>query len=228
MSQIEFKEVTKEYEGGFKALDKVSLKISSGEFIFLVGPSGAGKSTMVKLLIREEPYDSGQIIFKDQEVSQVAHDDIPGLRRCIGVVFQDFKLLDSKNVFDNVAIAMEVVNAPEEEIKNVVPNVLSMVGLADKILLYPVQLSGGEKQRLSIARALAHDPDVLIADEPTGNIDPDASNEVIELLEKINSHGTTVIMATHDEKIVDKLKKRVVRLEKGKVVSDKQGGKYRG
>jgi cell division transport system ATP-binding protein len=225
--QIEYKDVTKEYSSGFKALDEVSLVIEPGEFLFLVGPSGAGKSTLIKLLIREEPYDNGVVIFKGQDISQVAHEDIPNYRRCIGVVFQDFKLLNSKTVFDNVSIAMEVVNASEEEIKNVVPNVLSMVGLSDKVLSYPMQLSGGEKQRLSIARALAHDPDVLIADEPTGNIDPDASGEIIDLLEKINSLGTTVIMATHDEKIVDRLKKRVVRLEKGKIVSDKQGGKYR-
>jgi len=227
VSQIEFIDIVKEYEGGFKALDNVSLAINSGEFVFLVGPSGAGKSTLIKLLIREEPYDSGKIMFNDQEISQVTHEEIPNLRRNIGVVFQDFKLLDSKNVFDNVAVAMEVVDAPQEEIKNVVPNILGMVGLSDKTLSFPVQLSGGEKQRLSIARAMAHDPDVLIADEPTGNIDPDASKGIIDLLEKINSMGTTIIMATHDEKVVDKLKKRVVRLEKGAVVSDKQGGKYR-
>jgi len=143
-------------------------------------------------------------------------------------VFQDFKLLDSKNVYENVSVALEVVDSTDAEIRSIVPNILSMVGLSEKKLSYPRQLSGGEKQRLCIARALAHEPDVLIADEPTGNIDPDASLQVIELLEKINSLGTTVVMASHDEKLVDRLKKRVIRMEKGMIVSDKKGGKYRG
>ncbi len=152
---------------------------------------------------------------------------MPDLRRKIGVVFQDFKLLNSKNVFENVSIALEVVNSSETEIKSIVPNVLNLVGLTDKILSFPKQLSGGERQRLCIARALAHEPDVLIADEATGNIDPDASQEILELLGKINSLGTTVIMATHDERMVDQMKKRVLRLDKGSIISDKKGGKYR-
>lgn len=228
MPQIEFINVTKKYDGNFIALDNVSFSIEDDEFVFLVGPSGAGKSTIAKLLIREELCDSGEILFKQQNVTQLAHEDLPQLRRKIGVVFQDFKLLSSKNVFENVSVALEVVDSSEAEIKSIVPNVLSMVGLTDKMFSYPVQLSGGEKQRLCIARALAHEPDVLIADEPTGNIDPDSALQIIEILEKINSLGTTIIMATHDEKLVDRLKKRVIRLEKGLVVSDKKGGKYRG
>jgi cell division transport system ATP-binding protein len=228
MPQIEFVNVTKKYEGNFTALDQISFSIEDGEFVFLVGPSGAGKSTVAKILIREERCDSGQVLLNGQDVMELSYEDIPKLRRKIGVVFQDFKLLDSKNVYENVSVALEVVDSKDAEIRSIVPNILSMVGLSDKKLSYPRQLSGGEKQRLCIARALAHEPDVLIADEPTGNIDPDASLQVIELLEKINSLGTTVIMASHDEKLVDRLKKRVIRMEKGIIVSDKKGGKYRG
>lgn len=209
-------------------MENISLTIEDDEFVFLVGPSGAGKSTIAKLMIREERCDSGQILFNGKNVMELAPDEVPALRRKIGVVFQDFKLLNSKNVFQNVAIALEVVDSKEAEIKSIVPSVLSMVGLTDKTYSFPAQLSGGEKQRLCIARALAHEPDVLIADEATGNIDPDSSMHIVEILEKINSLGTTVIMATHDERLVDKLKKRVIRLEKGVVVSDVKGGKYRG
>ncbi len=228
MPQIEFISVTKKYEGNFIALNEITFSIEDGEFVFIVGPSGAGKSTLVKLLIREERCDSGDVLFKGQNVMELSHEEIPQLRRKIGVVFQDFKLLPSKNVYENVSVALEVVNCSEAEIKNIVPNVLSMVGLTEKMFSYPRQLSGGEKQKLCIARALAHEPDVLIADEPTGNIDPDSSLQIVDILEKINSLGTTVIMATHDEKIVDRLKKRVIRIEKGVIISDKKGGKYRG
>jgi cell division transport system ATP-binding protein len=228
MPQIEFINVTKTYESNFTALSQVSFSVEDDEFVFIVGPSGAGKSTAVKLLIREEKCDSGEILFKGKNVMELSHEEIPQLRRKIGVVFQDFKLLSSKNVYENVSVALEVVNSPETEIKSIIPNVLSMVGLTEKMFSYPKQLSGGEKQKLCIARALAHEPDVLIADEPTGNIDPDSSLQVISLLEKINSLGTTVIMATHDEEIVDRLKKRVIRMEKGMIISDKKGGKYRG
>lgn len=228
MPLIEFRNVTKEYDAGLKALDDVSMKVEDGEFVFIVGPSGAGKSTLVRLLIREELPSSGEIYFRDESVITLPHNKIHDLRRRIGVVFQDFKLLDSKTAFENVAIALDVNDSPDREINNIVPSVLSLVGLSDKILHYPKQLSGGEKQRLSIARALAHEPDVLIADEATGMIDPDSTDDVVEVLEKINSLGTTVIMATHDERIVDKLKKRVVRISRGKILSDKKGGKYRG
>ncbi len=228
MTQIEFKNVSKEYEAAKKVLADVTFGIDDGEFVFLVGPSGAGKSTLVKLLIREDFPTAGEILFYGDDIFSIQKEQISNLRRRIGVVFQDFKLLDSKTVFENVAVALNVVNSPKEVVENVVPNVLSMVGLLDKMLLFPYQLSGGEKQRVSIARALAHEPDVLVADEPTGMIDPQASEEVMEILEKVNSLGTTVIMATHEQQIVDKLKKRVIRLESGQVVSDKKGGKYRG
>ncbi|MFZ2664204.1 MAG: ATP-binding cassette domain-containing protein [Patescibacteria group bacterium] len=227
MHQIEFKNISKEYTPGTKVLNGVSFFIDQGEFVFIVGPSGAGKSTIIKLLIKEESPTDGEIFFKEESVLQIPQDSVPGLRRKIGVVFQDYKLLDSKTVSENVSIALEVVDSKKEEIKNIVPNVLSLVGLSDHADFYPRQLSGGEKQRVAIARALAHEPDVLIADEATGMIDPDAADEVIEILEKINSLGTTVIMSTHDERIVNKLTKRVIRIEKGKLVSDKEGGMYR-
>jgi cell division transport system ATP-binding protein len=224
--QIEFKKITKEY-AGVKALNEVSFSIRDDEFVFIVGPSGAGKSTIVKLLIREELPKSGDVLFKDQSILGFCGDEISNLRRKIGIVFQDFKLLESRNVFDNVAIALEVVDASEREIKDIVPNVLSLVGLSSKTNLFPNQLSGGEKQRVSIARALAHEPDVLVADEPTGMIDPDSADELMKILEKINSLGTTVVMCTHDEHIVDRSKRRVIRLDDGKVKSDTQKGKYR-
>lgn len=227
MPLIKFNNITKEYEPGRKALDAISFNIDDGEFIFLVGPSGAGKSTVVKLLIKEDTPNEGIIEFDGQNILDIPVTDINHLRRRVGVVFQDFKLLDSRNVYDNVAVALEVANATDKEIRNIVPSVLSLVGLADKISNFPKQLSGGEKQRVSIARALEHEPDVLIADEATGMIDPDSADEIVSILEKINSLGTTVVMATHDERIVDKLKKRVIRIENGKVVSDKKGGKYR-
>lgn len=227
MAQIDFKEVTKEYESGKHVLENVSFSIEDGEFVFLVGPSGAGKSTLIKMLIHEDAPTGGDILFYGDSIIQIQPEQVSNLRRRIGVVFQDFKLLDSKNVFENVAVALDVVNSPKEVVHNVVPNVLGMVGLLDKMFKFPSQLSGGEKQRVSIARALAHEPDVLIADEPTGMIDPQASDEIMEILEKVNSLGTTIVMATHEHEIVDKLKKRVIRLEGGKVVSDKKGGKYR-
>lgn len=226
MSQIEFKDVVKEYEDGFKALDDVTMSVDPGEFMFLVGPSGAGKSTLIRLLIREDVPTQGDVVFSGQSILNMSQEELPSLRRKIGVVFQDFKILDSKNVFENVAVALDVVNSPKMVINSVVPNVLGLVGLADKVNKFPAQLSGGELQRLVIARAMAHEPDVLVADEPTGMIDPQASDDVVEILEKINSLGTTVIMATHDLNVVDKLKKRVVRLEQGKVKSDKKDAKY--
>lgn len=228
MPQIEFKKVTKEYIPDVKVLDDVTFSIDPGEFVFIIGPSGAGKSTVIKLLLREESPESGQILLNGEHISDIGLKDMPDYRRKIGVVFQDYKLLDSKTVYDNVAISLEVVDADKNDIKSIVPNVLSLVGLLDHSSYYPNQLSGGEKQRVAIARALAHEPDVLVADEATGMIDPDSADEIVEILEKINSLGTTVIMATHDQRIVDKLTKRVIKIEKGKIISDKKGGKYRG
>lgn len=226
MAQIEFKDVTKKYGNDPEVLNKLSFSIDDGEFVFIVGPSGAGKSTLVKMLIREELPNSGDVLFNGESIFEIPQENISTLRRKIGVVFQDFKLLNSKNVFDNVAVALEVVDAPKGVMREVIPNVLGMVGLSNKIYSMPDQLSGGEKQRVSIARALAHEPDVLVADEPTGMIDPKSADELVEILEKINSLGTTIIMATHDFHIVDKLKKRVIRIENGVIKSDKQKGVY--
>lgn len=223
---IEFREVTKKYEDIISALDNVTFHIDRGEFVFVVGESGAGKTTLIKLLIRETFPTSGQILFEETDVHTLKGDDISTLRRKIGVVFQDFKLLESKNVFENVAIALEVVNTSDEIIKSVVPNVLSLVGLSHKMYSMPNNLSGGEKQRVSIARALAHEPDVLVADEPTGMIDPKAAGDVLSILDKINTLGTTIIMATHNKEIVDGMKKRVIRLEDGKIISDVKRGAY--
>ncbi|KKS31414.1 cell division ATP-binding protein FtsE [candidate division WWE3 bacterium RIFOXYB1_FULL_43_24] len=227
MPQIEFINVSKEYEPGKKVLDDVTFKVEPGEFMFVVGPSGAGKSTIIKLLTKEEMPEGGDILFNGESVLNISKDSVPGLRRKIGVVFQDFRLLESKTVFDNVAVALEVADSNLEEIRSIVPNVLNMVGLTDKMFKYPKQLSGGEKQKVAIARALAHEPDVILADEPTGMIDPDSVDDVLEVLEKINSLGTTILMATHDQEIVNAMKKRVLRIERGQVVSDKKGGKYR-
>lgn len=226
MAQIEFKNVFKSYENGIDVLKNVSFSIDDGEFVFIVGPSGAGKSTIIKMIIREDAPSTGEVVLNERDISNLTNEELPKLRRKIGVVFQDFKLLESKTVFENVAIALEVVNSTESVINSVVPNVLTMVGLLDKKDKFPAQLSGGEKQRVSIARALAHEPDVLLADEPAGMIDPKAAEEVMDILEKINSLGTTIIMATHNQDIVNRLKKRVIKINAGEVVSDKEGGKY--
>ncbi|MFH1295496.1 MAG: cell division ATP-binding protein FtsE [bacterium] len=223
---VVFQNVTKEYDNGFKCLEDVTFTINKGEFVFLVGRSGAGKSTLVKLLIREQIPSSGSIIFDGIDIATISHADLHQMRRRVGVVFQDFKVLPSKNVFDNVAIALEVTEAPQNQIRDVVNNVLTLVGLLDKSARFPPELSGGELQRVSIARALAHEPDLLVADEPTGNIDPTSSAQVIQIFEKINQMGVAVLMATHDDRVVDKLKKRVVRLEAGKVDADVKEGKY--
>lgn len=225
MVQVEFINVSKQY-GDFIAVNNVSFSIKKGEFVFLIGPSGAGKSTLIKMLIREELPTDGDILLDGTSVLEIPQEQIHTLRRRVGVVFQDFKILKSKTVFENVSVALEVVDSPQHEINEVVPNVLNLVGLQDKIDLLPYKLSGGEKQRLAIARALAHEPDILVADEPTGMIDPQAAQEVLNILQKINDLGTTVLMSTHDKQIVDKMKKRVIVLDKGEIVSDKSGGKY--
>lgn len=226
MFRLEFQDVTKKYEDNFVAVENISFGIEKGEFVFLIGPSGAGKSTLIKMLIREIIPDEGQILVDGQNILDEENIDISKLRRAIGVVFQDFKVLNSKTVFENVAVALEVTDTPQQVINEVVPNVLNLVGLQEKQEMFPYKLSGGEKQRLTIARALAHEPNILIADEPTGMIDPEASKEVVEILKKINDLGTTILMATHDEHTVNELKKRVIRLEKGKLVSDTKEGSY--
>jgi len=221
---VQFYNVSKIYPNGVKALNDVSLKIDRGEFVFLMGHSGAGKSTLIKLLFREELPTRGQIFIASRSVVRMKKSEVPLLRRNIGVVFQDFKLLESKTVFENVAFAMKVVGAPNSQIKQRVDEVIQMVGLKGKERCFPTQLSGGEQQRVGIARAIVNRPLVLIADEPTGNLDLDTSQEIMELIYDINRRGTTVIMATHAQELVKSAHKRVVVLDKGQIVSDTRTG----
>ena len=225
---ISFAGVSKYYENGTKstALENVTLDVASGEFVTLVGKSGAGKSTLVKLMIGEERPTRGKITVAGREVGRLSYAELPELRRKIGVVFQDFRLLPKKTVHENVAFAMEVAGRPESEIEAVVPQVLDMVGLADRAGHFPGELSGGEKQRVAIARAMINRPMVIVADEPTGNLDPVNTWEIIKLLMKINELGTTVILATHSKDIVNALGKRVVSIDAGRVVRDEKNGKY--
>lgn len=219
--------VTKIYNKTNVALDRVNLHVEPREFVVVVGPSGAGKSTFLKLLTREERPNSGKIIVGGIDYEHLKDRKIPLVRRKIGVVFQDFKLLPNKNTYENVAFALEIVGASNNEIKHTVPKVLNIVGLQGKERNYPWELSGGEKQRVAIARAIARQPKILIADEPTGNLDPKHAWDVIKVLEKINRYGTTVLLTTHNQDIVNKLKRRVITIEDGKLVSDKAQGTYR-
>ncbi|ERM90921.1 cell division ATP-binding protein FtsE [Caldanaerobacter subterraneus] len=223
---IKFINVSKKYDKGIIALSNINFEIESGEFVFIVGPSGAGKSTLIKLLLKEEEPTSGTIIVNKKDITKMKRKEIPYLRRSMGVVFQDFRLLPNKTVFENVAFAMEVVGAHPKEIRRKVPMVLSLVGLSEKADQYPQQLSGGEQQRVALARAIVNEPSILIADEPTGNLDPDTSWEIVKLMAEINKRGTTVVMATHAKDIVDAMKKRVIALEKGNIVRDEARGVY--
>lgn len=223
---IEFRNIHKTYDNGVHALEGVNLKINKGEFLFLVGPSGAGKSTFIKLLLKEEEPTSGSIIVDNEDITRYSGRKIPFLRRKISVVFQDFRLLEEKTLYENVAFAMQVVGASPKEIRRQVPMVLGMVGLSDRAKQYPHQLSGGEKQRVSIARAIVNRPIILIADEPTGNLDPETAWEVMKVLRHISRRGTTILMATHAKDIVDVMQQRVVALEKGRIVRDVQRGIY--
>ncbi|MBW8381296.1 MAG: cell division ATP-binding protein FtsE [Youngiibacter sp.] len=223
---IEFKNVTKKYDNKVTALDDISVKIESGEFVFLVGASGAGKSTFIKMLLKEVEPTSGIVKVGNKDLATITKKDIPYYRRKIGMVFQDFRLISTLNVFENVAFAMRVTDATPKEIRRRVPMVLALVGLSDKARNFPTELSGGEQQRVSLARAIANNPSILIADEPTGNLDPDTAKEIMSLLMDINKAGTTVIMATHAREIVDISKKRVISLEKGRVNRDEQKGRY--
>ncbi|CAM2883712.1 cell division ATP-binding protein FtsE [Hathewaya histolytica] len=223
---IEFKNVTKTYDNNVMALSNINLKLERGEFVFLVGPSGAGKSTFIKLLLKETNPTSGRIIVNDSDVTEISQSKIPYYRRKIGIVFQDFRLIPTLNVYENVAFAMRVTECSSKEIKRKVPVVLSMVGLSKKYKAFPHELSGGEQQRVSIARALVNNPNLLIADEPTGNLDPETSLEIMEILSDINRAGTTILMATHAKEIVDMMKKRVVAIEKGVIARDEQRGRY--
>jgi cell division transport system ATP-binding protein len=219
--------ITKTYPRRGTALSGISFHIEPKEFVILVGPSGAGKSTILKLLTREEKPTSGKIIVGGIDYENMKDRKIPMLRRKIGTVFQDFKLLPNKTVFENVAFALEIVGTSNKEIKHTIPKVLEIVGLTGKEHRYPVELSGGERQRVAIARAIVRQPKILIADEPTGNLDPKHAWDVIRVLEKINKYGTTVLLTTHNQEIVDKLKRRVITIQDGKVVSDKARAGYK-
>ncbi len=221
-SMIEFKNVTKYYKSNV-GLDNVSVKINKGDFVFLVGPSGAGKSTFIKLMLKEIEADRGTILVRGEDVTRMSARQIPGLRRNIGIVFQDFRLLPKKTVYENVAFAMEIIHQPRKLIKKHVPQVLSMMGIAEKARKYPDELSAGEQQRVAIARAIVNKPRILIADEPTGNLDPDTSWEIMQLLNTINLRGTTILMVTHAKEIVDKMEKRVIAIENGRIVRDEFG-----
>lgn len=223
---IRFENVSKIYDNGFPALSDISFNISKGEFVFLVGSSAAGKSTIIKLIMKEEDATEGSIVINGIDVCDLRRKEVPYFRRTIGVVFQDYRLLPNKTVQENVAYAMEIIGASGKEIRKNVPNVLSMVGLAHKAKMYPRQLSGGEQQRVAIARAIVNNPVVLIADEPTGNLDPETAQEIMDILEDINRRGTTVVMATHAENIVNKMQKRVIVVEKGTITRDEEKGGY--
>lgn len=223
---IAFQNVTKTYNSHSTALEDVSFQINPGEFISLAGRSGAGKSTIIKLLVGEEKPSRGRVFFGQYEVNKLKNKELPAFRRHIGIVFQDFRLLPTKNAYENVAFALEVSGRPQREIQELVPQVLDMVGLSDKSNNFPHQLSGGEKQRVAIARAMVHRPEVIIADEPTGNLDPFHTWEIINLLQKINQLGTTLILATHDKEIINALEKRVLTLDHGRLIRDEERGKY--
>ncbi len=225
---ITFENVNKVYEDGTKALDNVSFHIDKGEFVFVVGPSGSGKSTLTRLLMHEETPTSGSITIDGIRVEDLSRKDIPYLRRSIGVIFQDFRLLDDRTVFENIAFAMQIVGASRREIRRKVPQLLSMVGLSGKSKLFPTQLSRGEAQRVAVARALANNPPILLADEPTASLPPKTSFEIVDLLCDINSRGTTVVMATHAKDIVDAVHKRVIAIEEGVLVRDDRNGGYEG
>lgn len=226
---IRFENVTKVYSKGARpAMDNVSLEINREELVFLVGKSGSGKSTFLQLVLREQRATSGQVWVLGQELSRLSKWKVPKLRRQVGTVFQDFRLLQSKTVYENIALAMEVIGKPRHAIRAAVPDVLELVGLEGKEKRLPSELSGGEEQRVAIARAMVNRPPLLLADEPTGNLDPETSLGIMRLLDRINRTGTTVVMATHDAKIVDQMRKRVIELENGQVIRDQDRGVYGG
>lgn len=220
---IEFKGVHKTYDTGIKALKDVNIRIEKGEFVFIVGASGAGKSTFLKLIMREEVANAGEVIVNDFKLSKLKRKQIPYLRRTMGIVFQDFRLINNMTVFDNVAFAMRVTGASRREIRRRVPYVLGLVGLQNKARNYPLELSGGEQQRVGLARALVNNPSLIIADEPTGNVDPEMSEEIMELLTEINRRGTTILVVTHEHDLVKRFHHRVITIQDGSVVSDSIG-----
>jgi len=223
---IELRNVTKTYDTGNKALSGVSLRIDDGEFVFLVGPSGSGKSTIIKLLTAELKPTSGSLYVNGYHSEKLRRRKVPFMRRTLGVIFQDFRLIENKSVYDNVAFAMRVIGASEKEIKKRVPYVLELVGLENKSRRLPRELSGGEQQRVAIARALINNPSVIIADEPTGNLDPSRSYEIMMLLDQINALGTTIVVVTHERELVNRFAKRVIAIDEGMIISDGMDGYY--
>lgn len=224
---VQFVNVEKQYDGGhIAAVKQASFKINEGEFVFLIGPSGSGKTTIIKMLIRDVLPSSGKIYFNDVDITKISRNNVYKLRREIGIIFQDYKLVPEKTAFENVAFAMEAAGKTDREIKETVPYVLDIVGLSDRMLSFPEQLSGGEQQRVAIARAIANNPKILIADEPTGNLDPASSWDIVQILSKINNWGTTVIMSTHGTDIVNSLNKRVIQMENGEIIRDDSRGQY--
>jgi cell division transport system ATP-binding protein len=223
---VEFRDVTKLYDGGSVGVDRISMRIGRGEFVFLVGPTGCGKSTCIRLLMKEIDAQEGEILISGHELRGMPRKKVPRLRRNIGVVFQDFKLLPNRTVYDNVAYSLQVIGESRQAIRRKVPDILRLVGLSTKLHNYPDQLSGGEQQRVSIARAFVNHPPLLLADEPTGNLDPDTSIGIMQLIYRINRTGTTVLVATHDREMVDKMRRRVIELRDGRVMRDEQAGAY--
>ncbi len=224
---IHLKDVTKIYKtNGVVALDKVSLDIGHGEFVFIVGTSGSGKSTLMKLLMHEEIATSGSVVVNKKDVSKLKPKEVPYLRRSLGVIFQDYRLLEDKTVYENVAFAMQVIEAPRKIMQRSVNTVLDIVGLQDKFKSFPAQLSGGEQQRVAIARAIVNDPRIVIADEPTGNLDPETSWDIMDIFQRINAAGTTIVMATHDKTIVDQMQRRVIEIAGGRIIRDAARGAY--
>ncbi|HEX8053891.1 MAG TPA: cell division ATP-binding protein FtsE [Thermoleophilaceae bacterium] len=224
---VELREVTKVYEGGSLAVDRVSLQVTRGEFVFLVGPTGCGKSTLTRLLMKELEPSRGEVLIAGRKLGEIPPKKVPKLRRNIGVIFQDFKLLPNRTVYQNVAYSLQVIGENRQQIRKKVPEILRLVGLSTKLHSYPDQLSGGEQQRVSIARAFVNHPPLLLADEPTGNLDPETSIGIMQLIYRINRTGTTVVVATHDREMVDKMRRRVIELSEGRVVRDDESGLYR-
>jgi len=223
---IYYDKVTKKYNGGLPAVHDITLSVDPGEFVSLVGHSGAGKTTLLKLLYAEVQPTEGSIYFGSREIKALSSKELRALRRNIGTIFQDFRLLPTKTVYENIAFALEVAGKSEDDIAADVPHVLELVGLADKMWSFPAELSGGEQQRIAIARAIVNQPDVLIADEPTGNLDPINAHDVVEILKKINDLGTTVFLATHNKVVVDSIGRRVVTMDQGRIIRDDKSGKY--
>src|SRR5690349_5696974 len=224
---VEFDDVTKVYDGGSVGLERVSMRIGRGDFVFLVGPTGCGKSTCMRLLMKEIEPSQGRISIAGRDIVDIPRKRVPYLRRNIGVVFQDYKLLPNRTVYANVAYALEVIGEPRASIRRKVPDILRLVGLSTKLHNYPDELSGGEQQRVSIARAFVNHPPLLLCDEPTGNLDPETSIGIMQLIYRINRTGTTVVVATHDKEMVDKMRRRVIELREGRVIRDQQDGLYR-